>query len=161
MRQNSDVKKKNSCVCVRLYPPIVMIAVPSGLVRRRSHHIEPRTVSPLRHFFVPSQCPGSLPTCLFPFLCTHVFSAHVATMPRSIDCAPVPCFLCRPVCTPSSHKPECNRAAAQAKLRAGSVEAGIGSAKLRAAVARAQARLRVPSHSLMNHRLALESVNFR
>ena len=36
MRQNSDVKKKNSCVCVRLYPPIVMIAVPSGLVRRRS-----------------------------------------------------------------------------------------------------------------------------
>ena len=111
MRQNSDVKKKNSCVCVPLYPPIVMIAVPSGLVRRRSHHIEPRTVSPLRHFFVPSQCPGSLPTCLFPFLCTHVFSAHVATMPRSIDCAPVPMFsLSARLYPPSSHKPECSRA---------------------------------------------------
>jgi hypothetical protein len=150
MRQNSDVKKKNSCVCVRLYPPIVMIAVPSGLVRRRSHHIEPRnsiTTVPFFGSFPVSRLAVSNPNCLFPYLCTHVVSAHVATMPHSIDCAPVPCLLCRPVCTPSSHKPECNRAAAQAKLRA--------------AVARAQARLRVPSHSLMNHRLALESVNFR
>jgi len=58
MRQNSDVKKKNSCVCVPLYPPIVMIAVPSGLVRRRSHHIEPRTVSPLRNFWFPPSVPA-------------------------------------------------------------------------------------------------------